>query len=316
MLLLALLAVFLSPAFAAAQEPPKTLIITSIDRIPLDGPSHAEDAEALFYLVNTEYPQDWQEEVEKTFQVMVDGHAAKYEAGGGSFGSGTAGAGFWVYLGTPGKKKVEVTLVKDGKTIRAQKEFTVPQESALRLLGHYNGECLLQNEARKLLSYSVKDAAVKVNGKQVQSDLQPLPGFDGISTITIPPSLTPGKNVVEFSGMSPEGKHIFHTVAIYLAADNKMKAGDRCLFTYGGVGSKSGPFYYVNPDGNVLALEGGNQWKTILIQKPDGWVHSDEVFGWPIAAKKAGVGGLALFVKSNFMLPEELDKKIQFTVEP
>jgi hypothetical protein len=315
-LLLALLSVFLSSALAAAQEPPKTLIITSIDRIPLDGPGHSEDAESLFYMVNTEYPQDWQEEVENTFKVMVNGNAANYEGGGGSFGSGTAGADFWVYLGTPGTKKVEVTLVKDGKTIRAEKEFIVPAVAALRLLGHYNGECLLQNEALELISYSVKDAVVKVNGKQVQPGLQPLQGLDGISTITIPPSLTPGKNVVEFSGTDPDGKRVSHAVALYFVADHKMKVGDRCLFTYGGVRSKSGPFYYVNPDGNMLALEGGNQWKTILIQKPDGWVHSDEVFGWPIAAKKAGIGGLALFVKSNFMLPEELDKKIQFTVEP
>ena len=302
LLLLALLAVFLSPAIAAAQEPPKTLIITSIDRIPLDGPGHSEDAEALFYLVDTAYPQDWQEEVESTFKVTVDGHAAKYEAGGQSFGSGTAGTDFWVYLGTPGKKMVEVTLVKDGKTIRAEKEFTVPSEPALRLLGHYNGECLLQNEALQLVSYSVKDAAVKVNGKQVQPEIEPLQGFEGISTIAIPPSLAPGKNVVEFSGTDAEGKRISHAVELYFAADNKMKVGDRCLFTYGGVRSKSGPSYCVNPDGNVLVSEGGNQWKTILIQKPDGWVHSNEEFGWPITAKKAGIGGLALFVKSNFVI--------------
>lgn len=313
---LLLLAAWWLPATMAGEEPAKTLTITTINRIPLDGPGKQEDAESLYYLVDTAYPQDWQDEVEKSFKVRVDGQPATYQNSGGGFGGGTANAGFWVYLGRPGKKKVEVTLVKDGKTVSAEKEFTVPPEAALRMLGHYDGEAVFENETLKFLAYEVTDAAVTVNGNPVQAESQPLKGFDGVSIVSVPPSLKPGSNAIEYSGRDAQGKSILHKSSLYYAAENKAKAGDRFLFTYGGIASKSGPFYYVSPDGEVLVMAGGVEWKTILKQDEKGWIDAREVFGHPVLAKKAGSGGLALFVKSNFMLPEELDKKIAITVEP
>ena len=252
----------------------------------------------------------------KTFNVLVDGHATPYEAAGAGYGGGEAETSFWVFLGAPGKKNVEVTLVHSGKTVRAKKEFTVVSQPALRLLDHYDGECLFQNESLRFLSFSSTDSTVKVNGKQVQIDSKPVQGFDGVSTFTIPPSLQPGNNTIEYSALNAQGNRFSHTAVLYFAAENKVRAGDRFLFTYGGPRSKSGPFYYVVADGNVLASAGGVQWKSILIQEPKGWIRDSEVFGYPITAKKAGSGGLVLSVKSNFLLAEELDKKINITVEP
>ncbi len=315
-MVLPLLAALWVPATMAGEEPAKTLTITTINRIPLNGPGKTEDAESLYYLVDTAYPQDWQDEVEKSFKVSVDGQPATYQDSGGGFGGGTANAGFWVYLGRPGKKTIEVTLVKDGKTVSAEKEFTVPPEAALRMLGHYDAEAVFENEALKFLAYEVKDAAVTVNGNPVQAEPQPLKGFDGVSILTVPPCLKPGSNAIEYSGRDAQGKSISHKISLYYAAENKAKAGDRFMFTYGRIASKSGPFYYVNTDGEVLVQTGNVEWKTILKQDEKGWIGASEVFGHPILAKKAGAGGLALFVKSNFLLPQELDKKIQITVEP
>jgi hypothetical protein len=317
-LLLALLAIFCLPASFSGQEPVKTLTITKIDPIPLDGPRHSEATESLYYLVDTAYPQDWQDEVESsnTFKVMVDGHATPFEARGSGFGGGEANASFWVYLGAPGKKKIEVTLVRDGKTVRAEKETTVPLRPVLRLLGHYDGECLFENESLQFLAFSAKDLSVKVNGKDVRLDEKPVPGFEGISVLTIPPSLKPGNNSIAYSGADPAGKRFSHTVALFYAADNKVKVGDRFLVTYGGPASKSGPFYYVTADGNVLVAQGSVKWMTILKQTPGGWIGAGEVFGNQILANRAGAGTLALSVKSNFMLGEKLDKTVQIAVEP
>ncbi len=174
-------------------------------RIRLDGPDRPDAAEALYYLVEASYPQDWQEAVENTFKVMVNGHAATYEGGGSGGGSGEANASFWVYLGTTGKKTIEVTLVKDGETISAEKKYTVAPEPAMRLLGHYDGECLFENETLPFLAYSMKDAAVKVHGKDVELESKHAEDFDGLSILTIPPSLKTGNNTIENSGADPEG---------------------------------------------------------------------------------------------------------------
>jgi len=314
--LLAVLAVAWRPAPVYGQEPPKTLTISKIERIPLDGPGHPEDAESLYYLVYAAYPQDWQDEVQDTFKVMIDGHVAHYEGGGGGFGGGEAESSFWVYLGAPGKKKIEVTLVHEGKTIHAEKEFTVEARPALRLLDHYDGESFFKDEALRFLCFSTKDVAITVNGKAVEPESMPVEGFDGISILTIAPSLRPGINSIEYSGADAEGKRFSHTASFYFAANNKLKVGDHILFTYGGPKSKSGPFYYVYADGTVLVSGGSVQWKSVLVQGAKKLITDHEVFGFPITAKAAGSGGVALFVKSNFLLHEELDKKIDITVEP
>lgn len=80
--------------------------------------------------------------------------------------------------------------------------------------------------------------------------------------------------------------------------------------------SKSGPFYSVNADGEVLVNTGGVKWETVLEQGKKGWIGAIEALGNPILAKKAGTGGLALSAKPFFLQPEQLDKKIAFTVEP
>lgn len=77
-----LLALVCAPALLAAQEPPKTLAITEVLPIPVNGPSHSEDTESLYYRVEVTYPQDWQDEVENTFKVEVDGHPATCETTG------------------------------------------------------------------------------------------------------------------------------------------------------------------------------------------------------------------------------------------
>ena len=312
----ALAAVVWAPAQAAAQEPPKTLVITEIVPIPVDGPMHLDDAGALYYRVEAAYPQGWQDAVENTFAVKVDGQPATYQATGAGFGGGAADEDFWVYLGGPGKKKVEVTLVKDGKVIGAKKEFTVAPVAVLRVLGHYDNECLLDNDALKLIAFGVQDAAVKVNGQPVETSRQGVKGFDGISLITIPPSLKAGENTVEYAGSDAQGKRVSGSLALYYAAGNKMKAGDSCLFTYGKVASKSGPFYYVATDGEALANTGGVKWETVLEQDEKGWVGAIEALGNPIRAKKPGKGVLTLSVKHNFLQPEELDKKVEIAVEP
>jgi len=304
------------PGTAAGQAPTKTLVITEIRPIPLNGPGRAEEGGSIYYLVEATYPQDWQDEVENTFKVKVDGLPATYQDSGSGFGGGEADRSFWVYLGSPGKKTIEVTLVKDGKTIAAEKEFTVPAESVIRLLDHYDGEAVFENEALKFVDFGALDVSMKVNGVAVDVKTEPVKGFEGVSMVTVPPSLKPGMNTIEYASTNAEAKQTKQTIQLYYASGNKAKVGDHFLFTYGRMGSKSGPFYNVMTDGAVLVQTGQTEWKIALKMDEKGWVGGLEVFGHPIEAKKAGTGGLALFVKSNFMLPEELDKKIAFTVEP
>ncbi len=300
----------------SAQEPPKTLVITEVLPIPVDGPMHEGQGGSLYYRVEASYPQEWQDAVENTFAVKVDGQPATYQATGAGFGGGAADEDFWVYLGGPGKKKVEVTLVKDGKVIGATKEFTVAPVAVLRVLGHYDNECLLDNDALKLIAFGVQETAVKVNGQPVETSAQNVKGFHGISLVMIPPSLRAGENTVEYAGSDAEGKRVSGSLALYYAAGNKMKAGDRCLFPYGKIASKSGPFYYVGADGEALANTGGVKWETVLEQDEKGWIGAIEALGNPIQAKKPGKGVLTLSVKHNFLQPEELDKKVEITVEP
>lgn len=134
-------------------------------------------------------------------------------------------------LGAPGKKKIEVTLVKDGKTIAAEKEFTAPPEAVLRMLGHYDGECLLENEALKLIVFGVNDPVVKVNGQPVETRAEGVKGFDGVLIVTISPSLKAGENSIEYGGADAAGKRVTGSMSLYYAAGNKAKLGDRFLFT-------------------------------------------------------------------------------------
>ncbi len=312
---LALMTVLFTPPLVAGQEPAKTLAITQIEPIALDGLDHPAGGQALYYRVDIALPQAW-EEAEKTFQVRVDGQLAPFEQFGSGYAGDTAGADFWVYLGRPGRKKVEVSLVRDGKTIRAERDFTAATQPTIRLLGHYSGECVFENEPLRFFTYSIKDAAVKVNGKEVKAEIQPIPGFDGLSILTVPASLTPGKNSIEYAGIDSEGKLSPHTATLYYLADNKMKVGDRFLLTWGRVGSRSGPFFRLTVDGDALVLGEKGPDVRILDQDRNGWISGTIAWSHPITAKKAGTGQLNLFETHRYLMPEKLEKAIEITVEP
>ncbi len=313
--LLGVLASVSFTALLAAQEPPRTLAITGIEPIPLEGPDRPAGSLALYYRVDIAFPQPWQE-AEKSFQVHVNGVPAPFAQFGSSYAGGAAGADFWVYLGKPGKKKIEVSMVENGKTVHAAREVTIAPEPAMRLLGHYSGECLLENEALRFFAYLVKNAVVRLNGKEAPADLQPISGFEGLSIVTVPAGLAPGKNLIEYLGVDLEGRHFQHTLVLYYLAGNKVKVGDRFQFTWGHPGSRSGPYFRITADGDSLVLGEKGEDVRILDRDPKGWVSSSVVYSHQITAKKPGSAQLNLFETPRYLLPERLEKSIQITVEP
>jgi hypothetical protein len=309
------MAVFSLSALLVGQEAAKTLAITQIEPIPLEGPDRPASGQTLYYRVDLVLPQAWQE-AEKTFQVLVDGQPAPFEQFGSSSIGGTDGADFWVYLGKPGKKKVEVSLMLDGKPIRAEREFNAASQPAMRLLGHYSGECVLENEPLRFFAYSIKDASVEVNGKKFTPETQPIPGFESLAILSIPPSLVPGNNLIEYSGHDLAGKRLFHSATLYYLAGNRMKVGERFLFTWGHPGTRSGPYFRLTLDGDALALGEKGQDVRILEQDRNGWIGGTIAWSHPVTAKKAGTGQLDLFETHRYLMPEKLEKTIQITVEP
>jgi hypothetical protein len=308
------LAAFLSgPPVLIGQEEAKTLAISRIEPIPLDGPEHP-GGQALYYLVNTTFPRPWQE-AEKSFKVRVDGQDAPFTQFGASFSGGTAGADFWVYLGKPGKKKVEVSFSKDGKAVRAEREVNVSTQPEMRLLGHYSGECVLENEALRFFAFAIKSAALRVSGKDVKLENQPIQGFEGLSILTAPAILVPGKNSIEYSGIDLDGKHFVHTATLYYLADNKMKSGDRFLFTWGKPGTRSGPYFRLTIDGDALVMGEKGPDVRILDQDRNGWISGGIAYSHPITAIKTGTAKLSLFETHRYLMPETLEKTIQITVE-
>jgi hypothetical protein len=309
----------LAAGLLGAQPEQAALGIVRIQSIPLDGPTAENPAEALYSLVEVSSPQNWAGR--ESFRMTVDGQDAPFELVSGSMGN----VRFRLYAGEPGTKTLVVTVTLDGKTLRAERQFNVVAAPTLRLLDHVDTELLFEDQPLRFAAYHAKNPEIRVNGSLMEPQSAALEGFDGVTLLTIPPSLDPDRNRIEFSSEDAAGNRVVHNVTLYLAQSGVLSKGDKFSVVYGEPRPKPGPFYRVHGDGEFLTNAGSPRPRIALTVAPAKnasglpqlpWIGSHTLLAFPFKAKNAGLGELQYAVKGHFSELEKTDKRVNLKVIP
>ena len=311
------------PSGVFAQAPAKTLTITEVEPLVLDH-LDAQNPTALYYLVETHYPKAWMDKVESSFQITVDGKPAAFDGIGGGF-SDDANRSFRFYAGTAGKRLVQVSLTVEGKQVKASREFTVKAPPLVRLLDHVADECVFENAPLRFLVFDATNPVIKLNGKAIVAEAKPSVEFPGITILTVPPSLLPGINQVEIVATGSAGQPVTQKSTLLFAAENTVKVGSKLNVVWGYMGSRSGPFFQLGSDQQVLVPAGSKQLES-RIEVESGksndaapkfpWISAGGVNVYSFTAQKPGKGKLSYEEQSHWTLPSEVKKTVEITVVP
>ncbi len=308
-------------ASASAQSAPsaRTLVIDKIEAIPLDGPNANTESGVLYYRVDVRYPKAWMDKVEDSFSITVGGKPAPFEAVGGGF-SDDANKSFRIYPGVSGRKLVQVSLVLDAKTVTATKELLLPGTPLVRLMDHVRSECLFENPPLTFLVFNATDPVVRVNAREVAAKAKPSQDFPGITLLTIPPSLEPGLNQIEITATGAAGRPVTEKSTLLFAANNTVKVGSKLNIVWGHMGSRSGPFFRLGHEGQVLAAVGSSEMggQSVLNSGDDGktphWILASGVNVYSFTAQTPGKGKLNFEQQSHWTRPFETEKTVEITV--
>ncbi|MCL6613490.1 MAG: hypothetical protein K6U03_02525 [Firmicutes bacterium] len=266
--------------------------------------------EPSYLFMELSYPQDWEK---GSFRFFVDGRPAVFGDAGGGFGGGLNYAGFYLYVGEPGEKEIEIVFESPAATARTKTAVAFCSRGTLLLLDHYDGEAVFAEEPLRFLSCFFKECRVVVNGER--QELQSTPITEGVSVLSCSPRLKPGVNSIEYAGLDCEGEEHRWTTTLFWAKDGRVKVGDRFKFGYGYLGSKSGPFFDLALEGTALVPleEGGDSFFPTLDEGK--WLRLRHTFFQSFSAKEKGTAIIKVFKKKHFLGGYELEREVVFTVE-
>lgn len=303
-----ILALSLGCTVVAGAQTPETLTIQKIEPATIVG-------EPLYYQVVVAYPAELQQ---GTFSFLVNGKPAPFR----SFGDSPAKEAlrtFQVYLGEPGRKRVEVTLTTSKQTARAATDVEFRSKGGMVIMGYYDGAVLSSSEEIPVLAYFVTNARIKINGSVVKTRIQPVEEMEGVFTIICDPSepkFKPGVNLIEYSGTAREGQPVGGKVSIFFMQESAVQVGDQFNYTYGVPKmNEADPELRLIVVGDALTISGA--WQEIPIYVFDdlsSWLTQMTLLVQPIIARHAGTSTLEIEAEYSTGFKSKADLAV--TVKP
>jgi len=276
--LLAAIVLSLGCVLAAQAPAPGALAIQKVEPMSVAGAQ-------LYYRVVVAYLPEWQR---GAFSFLVNGKPAPFMAIPTEAAANENSRAFQIYLGEPGHKRIEVTAKLGEQTVQAAAELDFQAKGGMVLLGHYDGEVLTGDEEVSVLAYFMRDAQVRLNGDALPAATEPVPGMDGVYTLTDLPKLKPGINVIECSGTDRAGQSFDRKFSIYLMQDRKVRLGDQFGFVYGVPKmTDADPEISLQITGDALAVDGASQ-KVPIYGLDGAWLAEINVLVQPLVARHVG----------------------------
>ncbi len=276
-----------------------TLKITSIQ------PAHD-----IYAIAGLEYPQAWGDNAK--FTVEVNGKPVRARKVSGGFSGGRNMADLMFFPRRAGKQAVTVKMTVNSRTAVAKSVFEWKQVPLIAVMDHPGDREIVSGKGKQLAVaiVNVTDIRISFNGKDMYGRST---GSD-VQARIIDPAWRQGKNTLTVSGNKPDGGLIVKNFTFfYLGEDGVLPLGETVMFYYGKEGSKSGPFYNVRADGDVLApLRDART--PVLSMDSDGWLVQDAALAKEFRAQKPGPATIKVFIKPHFLEEMKLDRELAITV--
>ena len=279
---LALCIAFVAIADAQAQE---TLTIRMIEPLPAS-------IEPLYYRIAVGYPEALRE---GSFHFYVNGEEMPCEPIDPDSGVRENPRVFRVYIGAPGRKRVEAALKTDQSTLRQASEIDFRSKGGMALLGHFDGEALFSGtEDVYIFTYFMRDTRVRVNGRTIRVQSEPIDHMDGVFQLRFMPDLQPGKNLIEYAGTGNDGRPFLRSFSVFMVKDGRVMVGDRLNYAFGyRKMSEEDPEFRLKIIGTALAKDGA--LREVAIQGiSESWLVEHNCFLQPIVARETGVSTIEI----------------------
>lgn len=248
-------------------------------------------------------------------QFTVNGQTVAFQPLGFSSGTGRCTRDYAVYVGPPGKKKVDLQIAAGDRRFSTSTTLEFSSKGAIVLLDRVPEEAVLEPGEWRFWVYFVRDLAVRVNGKEVPFELKPTPVSAHHALLTFRSELRPGSNLITVTGRGLNGATVAVECSTYYVKDRQVKLHDEILLPYGYLGSKSGPFFRLDIEGE--AFKGGERLDLEQAGlKDDAWFYARRILVKRLKAVKPGEAVLKFYEKSWFTNPFALQRTLLLQVVP
>ncbi len=263
-----------------------------------------------YVLVSLDYPKDWPK---PDFTVRVNGAEAPFRWWSGGMSQDRQSATLLVFPGAAGIARISVQAMSGGKTAEATDAIPWNAWSMAGLLdGPGRLEAVLKARPLRFWAFPADGVRVLWNGRPLALRLEPLSGRP-VGLFSIEPEWKAGKNLLSVETTGKDGKRIAREYSFVYLADGTTRIGETLAIPYGTPGSKSGPFYTIELDGNALVPVGdGEEPYTVL--DPEGWVLEETALVKRVKAERPGETRIRISVKRHFLQARELDRELRLTV--
>lgn len=279
-----------------ACEAPETLRIKDLRSLDDD----------LYAVVSLEFPKRWNI---KGFQLLVDGKEVNVRPQSGGYSSDRQMESLLFFPGRPGVKRISVSAEIEGATVQATDSLDWNPRPFAALLD-YVGDRVITSDKKKirLVTANTKDVIVKFNGEPIRSERM---GQDAI-LLTIEPPWQPGLNTLSFEGKGVDGTPVAKSYG-FINPEGGVREGESVLLDFGFEGSKSGPFYSIDVEGDALSA-GKDSTVASYVMNGEGWIGRETRLVRELKAVKPGQATVKVFEKPHFLQQKSLKQEIVITV--
>lgn len=264
-----------------------------------------------FILVDLEYPKDWLDD--PAFVARVSGKEVASRKIGGGFTPDVNEATLEIFLGTAPITDLSVETTVDGKTYRVSMPLFWTVSPFLLLLDHAGkDEALLVPAEMRFVVFKAGPPVVRVNGQEIATE--PVVGVAGQAALwRVAPKWAAGRNTLSLAATGSAGEALRQNYTFVSLAEGVIPYRQKFRLTYGSPGSRSGPFYRLEVDGQAVAL---GPDATVDVDTLDqwGWLTRNQQLVREVVGAAAGEATLRIYEKSFFLDAEHLKQTIHLRV--
>ncbi len=285
----------------AVCETTEELRLTDLIQVP-DSP---------YLLMRISYPSSWEEPV---FLIRANGQEVDSRWQGGGNAPGVEMLGLLVYPGEQALRKLSVSTVVAGREYDASMTLHRGLQPQIFLLDHSGEqEALFDSPLLHFVLLHAARVEIKHNGREIQAI--PRQGLCRHGKgLEIAPQWTAGNNRILVEATSAQGKKISREYSFVYFPDRKITLGETARIAYGEMGSRSGPFYRVESQGQAVTVNELPQPESYHTTDATGWLQARMRPVFEISGVKEGKATLRFFITRHFRLPEELESEYRVEV--
>ena len=264
-----------------------------------------------FATVNLEYPKEWTGRPE--FSVRISGRETVSRVTSGGWSPESNLVTLVVFLGTEVISELSVETAVGGRDHRVFTEFHWGPQTMILLLDHKgDDEGLLAPEALRFVVFKADDPVFRLDDAAIPAEK--INGVVGDAMLwRVTPPWGSGRNTVSVEATATDGRRIRQEYSFVNLADGVLAYRQKAYVQCGYPGSRSGPIFRVESDGDAVAL-GAQSTAGIDALDSDGWLIPAESYFCEIVGAAAGEATLRIFEKPHFLQPEELRQEIRIRV--